>query len=127
MLGPRTGTRPLITAFLPPGDSRTFSSNTGPCSGPHEPPCTDPYARWCGGTGRVTFPPTRFQMPPLVYFGWLGRGNIRANGHPGGTPWRQLQCVPCHGYFSETYGTIFHGKRRAPELIVRVIACLAEG
>jgi hypothetical protein len=59
MLGPRTCTRPSITAFLPHGDSRTFSINTGPCRGPHEPPCTDPYARWCGGTGRVTFPPTR--------------------------------------------------------------------
>jgi IS1 family transposase len=62
-----------------------------------------------------------------AYFGWLGRGHLRANGHPGGTQWRQLQCVSCHGYFSETHGTIFHGKRGAPELIVRVIACLAEG
>ena len=61
------------------------------------------------------------------YHGWLGRGNIRSNGHPGGQPWRQLQCVSCQGYFSETHGTIFHGKRSSPELIVRVIACLAEG
>ena len=35
-----------------------------------------------------------------TYHGWLGRGNIRANGHPGGQPWRQLQCVSCEGYFS---------------------------
>jgi IS1 family transposase len=62
-----------------------------------------------------------------VYHGWLGRGNIRANGHPGGQPWRQLQCVSCHGYFYETTGTIFHGKRSSPHLIVHVIACLAEG
>jgi IS1 family transposase len=61
------------------------------------------------------------------YHGWLGRGNIRANGYPGGQPWRQLQCVSCDGYFSETHGTIFHGKRSSVELIVRVIACLAEG
>jgi IS1 family transposase len=61
------------------------------------------------------------------YHGWLGRGNIRANGHPGGQPWRQLQCVSCQGYFSETTGTLFHGKRSAPALIVHVIACLAEG
>jgi hypothetical protein len=61
------------------------------------------------------------------YHGWLGRGNIRANGHPGSQPWRQLQCVSCEGYFSETHGTIFHGKCSSPELIVRVIACLAEG
>src|SRR5207247_8049149 len=30
-------------------------------------------------------------------------------------------------YFLETLGTIFHGKRTSPDLIVRVIACLAEG
>src|SRR5262249_12385221 len=61
------------------------------------------------------------------YHGWLGRGNIRANGHPGGQTWRQLQCISGHGYFYETNGTIFHGKRSAPHLIVHVIACLAEG
>jgi len=61
------------------------------------------------------------------YHGWLGRGNIRANGHPDGQPWRQLQCVSCQGYFSTTHGTIFYGKRSSVELIVRVIACLAEG
>jgi IS1 family transposase len=65
--------------------------------------------------------------PGCSYRGWLGRGNIRANGHPGGQPWRQLQCVSCYGYFSETHGTIFRGKRASSELIVRVIACLAEG
>jgi len=65
--------------------------------------------------------------PACSYRGWLSRGNIRANGHPGGKPWRQLQCVACKGYFDETHGTIFHGKRASQELIVRVIACLAEG
>jgi hypothetical protein len=30
-------------------------------------------------------------------------------------------------YFLETLGTLFHGKRASVELIVRVIACLAEG
>jgi hypothetical protein len=65
--------------------------------------------------------------PDCAYHGWLGRGNIRSNGHPGGQPWRQLQCVSCKGYFYETDGTIFHGKRSSPELIVHVIACLAEG
>src|SRR5215510_1857821 len=65
--------------------------------------------------------------PDCSYHGWLGRGNIRSNGHPGGQPWRQLQCVSCKGYFYETDGTIFHGKRSSPELIVHVIACLAEG
>src|SRR5437762_7233870 len=57
----------------------------------------------------------------------MGRGNIRANGHPGGKPWRQLQCVSCHGYFQETYGTIFHGKHVAPDRLVWAIGALAEG
>jgi IS1 family transposase len=35
--------------------------------------------------------------------------------------------VVCRGYFLETLGTIFHGKRASVERIVRVIACLAEG
>jgi hypothetical protein len=42
--------------------------------------------------------------PDCAYRGWLGRGNIRANGHPGRQAWRQLQCVSCHGSFSETHG-----------------------
>ena len=41
------------------------------------------------------------------YHGWLGRGNIRSNGQPGGQPWHQFQCVSCQGYFSETHATIF--------------------
>jgi len=65
--------------------------------------------------------------PDCAYHGWLGLGNIRSNGHPGGQPWRQFQCVSCQGYFYETHGTIFHGKRSSPDLIVHVIACLAEG
>jgi len=65
--------------------------------------------------------------PDCAYRGWVGRGNLLANGHPNSGPWRQLLCIVCRGYFLETLGTIFHGKRVAPELIVRVIACLAEG
>jgi transposase-like protein/IS1 family transposase len=61
------------------------------------------------------------------YRGWLGLGNVRANGHPNGGPWRQFHCTACEGYFPEHHGTIFHGKQAAVELIVRVLACLAEG
>ena len=61
------------------------------------------------------------------YRGWLGLGNLRANGHPSGGPWRQLHCTGCDGYFLETHGTLFHGKRVAVDLIVHVIGCLAEG
>ena len=65
--------------------------------------------------------------PDCAYRGWVGWGNLRANGHPNGGPWRQLLCVVCQRYFLETLGTLFHGKRGSVELIVRVIACLAEG
>jgi len=61
------------------------------------------------------------------YRGWLGLGNLRANGHPSGGLWRQLYGRSCKGYFLETHGTIFHGKRLSVELIVRVLACWAEG
>jgi IS1 family transposase len=61
------------------------------------------------------------------YRGWLGLGNLRANGHPNGGPWRQFHCTACDAYFPEHHGTIFHGKRVSVDLIVRVIACLAEG
>ena len=61
------------------------------------------------------------------YRGWLGLGNLRANGHPSGGPWRQFHCTSCQGYFLETHGTLFHGKQAAVERIVHVLACLAEG
>ena len=62
-----------------------------------------------------------------AYHGGVGWGNLRANGHPNGGPWRQFQCTACEGYFPEHHGTIFHGKQVAVELIVHVLACLAEG
>src|SRR5262249_10035984 len=65
--------------------------------------------------------------PDCAYRDWVGRGNLRANGHPNGSPWWQLLCVVCRRYFLETLGTLLHGKRGSVELIVRVIACLAEG
>jgi IS1 family transposase len=52
---------------------------------------------------------------------------LQANGHPNGGPWRQLHCTACDSYFPEHHGTIFQGKQAAVELIVRVLACLAEG
>jgi IS1 family transposase/transposase-like protein len=65
--------------------------------------------------------------PDCAYRGWVGWGNLRANGHPNGGPWRQLLCVACRRYFLETLGTLFHGKHTSADLVVRVIACLAEG
>jgi IS1 family transposase len=65
--------------------------------------------------------------PDCAYRGWVGWGNLRANGHPNGGPWRQLLCIACRRYFLESLGTIFHGKCASVDLIVHVIACLAEG
>src|SRR5262245_41320210 len=62
-----------------------------------------------------------------AYRGWVGWGNLRANGHPSGGPGRQLLCVACRRYFLETLGPLLHGKRASVELLVHVIACLAEG
>jgi hypothetical protein len=47
--------------------------------------------------------------PDCAYRGCVGWGNLRANGHPNGGPWRQLLCVACRRYFLETLGTILHG------------------
>jgi hypothetical protein len=62
-----------------------------------------------------------------AYYGWVGLGNVRANGHPSGGRWRQLQCVACGTYVLETHGTPLHGKRVAPELVVWAVGALAEG
>jgi hypothetical protein len=48
--------------------------------------------------------------PDCAYRGWVGWGNLRANGHPSGGPWRQLLCIACRRSFLETLGTLFHGK-----------------
>jgi IS1 family transposase len=94
-----------------------------------QPPCAPPPLLMCT-RGRRRTVDTQQQFCPgqdCTYYGWAGRGNIRANGHPGGKPWRQLQCVSCHGYFQETYGTPFHGKRVPPEMLVWAVGALAEG
>src|SRR5712691_6248833 len=62
--------------------------------------------------------------PDCAYRGWAGWGNLRANGHPNGGPWRQLYCISCVGYVLETHGTLFHGKRVAPDLLVWAVGAL---
>ena len=65
--------------------------------------------------------------PDCTYQGWVGRGNISANGHPSGGPWRQLYCTGCDGYFQEIHGTPLHGKHGMPERLVWAVGALAEG
>jgi transposase-like protein len=57
----------------------------------------------------------------------MGLGNLRANGYPSGGRWRQFQCLSCKKYFLETQGTLLHGKRVPPEVLVWAVGALAEG
>jgi IS1 family transposase len=65
--------------------------------------------------------------PDCASRGWVGWGNLRANGHPSGGPWRQLLCRVCRRSVLETLGPLFHAKQTSVELIVPVLGCLAEG
>jgi transposase-like protein/IS1 family transposase len=64
---------------------------------------------------------------PCRYHGWLDKGNIISNGHPGGGHWRQLKCVACGKHFQETTGTLFYGSSLPAQDIMRAIATLCEG
>ena len=66
-------------------------------------------------------------QPHCAYRGWVGLGNLSANGHPSGGPWRQCYGTACEGYFQETHGTPLHGTRVAPDLLVWAVGALAEG
>src|SRR6266571_2797071 len=99
-----------------------------PALRPHAPSAPPPRLVPTRGRRRQVDTSTHFcPNPDCRYLGWVGWGNLRANGHPNGGRWRQLLCLVCNGYFLETLGTIFHGKCVSDDLIVRVIACLAEG
>src|SRR3989441_2766495 len=95
---------------------------------PQPPGCPPPRIVPTRGRPRQVDTSQHFcPYPDCAYQGWAGWGNLRANGHPNGGRWRQLLCIACRRYFLESLGTIFHGKCASVDLIVRVIACLAEG
>jgi len=95
---------------------------------PHAPSAPPPRIVLTRGRRRqVDTSPHFCPNPDCAYRGWVGWGNLRANGHPNGGPWRQLLCIACRRYFLESRGTIFHGQCASVDLIVHVIACLAEG
>src|SRR5438132_4338689 len=97
-------------------------------SRPQPPAAPPPRIVLTRGRRRQVDTSTHFcPIPDCAYRGWVGWGNLRANGHPNGGRWRQLLCIACRRYFLESLGTIFHGKCASVDLIVRVIACLAEG
>jgi hypothetical protein len=75
----------------------------------HDPPLLSPPPLLTAKRGRPRAVPTsQYYCPAKTcpYYGWVGRGNIRANGHPGSGSWRQLQCIVCQTYFLATYGGV---------------------
>src|SRR5713101_3519672 len=95
---------------------------------PQPPGCPPPRKVSTRGRPRQVDTSSHFcPHPHCASRGWVGLGNLRANGHPSGGPWRQLHCTSCDGYFQETHGTPLHGKRVAPELLVWAVGALAEG
>jgi IS1 family transposase len=139
----RTGVRPTLRQPRPPRPKR--SREPKPFAGLiHNPRCAaceqaaesgykaprTPPPLITSARGRKHTMDSQAQFCPDVdcsYDGWLGRGNIRANGHPGGNPWRQFQCVSCLGYFHQLHGTPLHGKHVSPDTLVWAVTALAEG
>ena len=139
--GTATQRRP-VEPILPP---RKRSSDPQPFPGlTHKPPCAAceqayAYAPQPPGCPPPRMVPTRGRPrqvdtslhfcphPDCAYQGRVGLGNLCANGHPSGGPWRQLHCTSCDGYFQETHGTPLHGKRVASEKLVWAVGALAEG
>ncbi len=96
--------------------------------GPQPPGCPPPRIVPTRGRPRQVDTSQHFcPSPACAYQGWVGLGNLCANGHPSGGPWRQLHCTSCGGYFQETQGTPFYGKHVSPDLLVWAVGALAEG
>src|SRR5712664_3556904 len=96
--------------------------------GPQPPSCPPPRTVPTRGRPRQVETSQHFcPYPDCAYQGWVGLGNLCANGHPSGAPWRQLHCSSCQGYFLETHGTPLHGKRVPVDVLVWAVGALAEG
>src|SRR6266436_8842508 len=95
---------------------------------PQPPGCPPPRMVPTRGRPRQVETSQHFcPYPACAYQGWVGLGNLCANGHPSGAPWRQLHCSSCKGYFLETHGTPLHGKRVPVDVLVWAVGALAEG
>src|SRR5712691_648382 len=95
---------------------------------PQPPSCPPPRIVPTRGRPRQVETSRHFcPYPDCAYQGWVGLGNLCANGHPSGATWRQLHCSSCKGYFLETHGTPLHGKRVPVDVLVWAVGALAEG
>src|SRR6266567_9613457 len=124
---------PRRSSDLKPFPGLTRKPLCAACEQAHEPisqPPGCPPPRIVPTRGRPRQVDTSWHFcphPHCAYRGWVGLGNISANGHPSGGPWRQLHCTSCDGSFQETHGTPLHGKHVAPEKLVWAVGALAEG
>jgi len=111
--GDQRPSKPLPPPRKRSSDSKPFPGLTRkpPCAaceqaheyGPQQSSCPPPRLVPSRGRPRQVETSRHFcPYPDCAYQGWLGLGNISANGHPSGGPWRQLHCSSCGGYFQET-------------------------
>jgi IS1 family transposase len=136
--GDQRTSKPLPPPRKRSSDSKPFPGLTRkpPCAAcaqahahrPQPPGCPPPRIVPTRGRPRQVETSRHFcPHPDCAYQGWVGLGNLCANGHPSGGPWRQLHCTSCGGYFQETHGTPLHGKRVEPQKLVWAVGALAEG
>src|SRR2546425_736223 len=126
---PHQPAKPILPPRKHSSDPQPFSGLTrrplcaacehAPAPHPHAPAAPPPRLVPTRGRPRQVDTSSHFcPHPHCAYRGWLGLGNISANGHPNGGPWRQRHCTSCDGYFQETHGTPLHGKRVPVDLLV---------
>ena len=113
--------RPVATPATPTAEpellqpQRHHSNEPTPCEGlTHKPHCAlcereTPHPQAPPPVPPDPMPPThrrprgvdtsRHVCPPAGWHdrGWLGRGHLRAHGHPRGGPWRPCHCTACQG------------------------------
>jgi transposase-like protein/IS1 family transposase len=107
---------------------RCATCEQGPPPGSPAPGVPPPVLSSSQGRPRQVDTSKQFcPQPHCPYYGWVGLGNIRANGYPSGGRWRQFQCTSCKQYFLETQGTPLYGKRVPPEVLVWAVGAVAEG
>src|SRR2546427_4711875 len=95
---------------------------------PQPPSCPPPRIVPTRGRPRQVDTSSHFcPHPPCAYRGWVGLGNIRANGHPNGGPWRQLYCTSCGGYVLPTHRAALLCKDVGPHLLAWGVGAPAAG
>src|SRR3989440_30551 len=138
MASPHQPAKPIMPLRKRSSDPTPFPGLTRkpPCAAceqvhayaPQPPGCPPPGIVPTRGRPRQVDTSQHFcPYPACAYQGRVGLGNLCANGHPNGGPWRQLHCTSCGGYFQEAHGTPLHGKHVAPEKLVWAVGALAEG